>query len=68
MSKPTEQNPVIFRLGVSLLYSGTEAQLIKTQREKLGFNLKIQKAKQPATGSYLDLNPKMVILPPGISE
>ena len=45
-----------------------EAQLRKTQRLILEFNLKTQKAMQPTTGSYLDLNPKMVILPPGISE
>ena len=31
------------------------AQLIKTQRHIMGFNLK---AKQPATGSYLYLSPK----------
>ena len=31
------------------------AQLIKTQRQKLGFNLKVREAKQPATGSYLYL-------------
>ena len=35
-----------------------EAQLIKTHGKKLGFNLKIQIAKQPATGSYLDFSLK----------
>lgn len=30
-----------------------EARLIKTQRQKLGFSLRIRKAKQPTTGSYL---------------
>ena len=34
------------------------AQLTKTQRQKLGFNLKVRKAKQSAIGSYLYLNPK----------
>ena len=29
------------------------AQLIKIQRQILGFNLNVRKAKQPATGSYL---------------
>ena len=29
-----------------------EAQIIKTQRQILGFNLKTRKAKQSATGSY----------------
>ena len=38
-----------------LLY---ETQLIKTQGPKLGFNLKIRKAKHPAIGSYLDLSLK----------
>ena len=50
------------------LVQSIEARLIKSQREKLGFNLKIQKAKQPATGSYLGFSPKMMILAPGISE
>ena len=31
------------------------AQLIKSQRQILGFNLKVRKAKQQATGSYLHL-------------
>ena len=35
-----------------------EAQLIKTQKQKLGFNLTTRKAKQPATGYYLGLGPK----------
>ena len=35
-----------------------EAGLIKTQRGKLGFNLEIRKAKQSATGSYLNLSLK----------
>ena len=39
------------------------ARIIKTQRQILGFNLKIRKTKQPATGSYLNLGQKMVILP-----
>ena len=43
-----------------------EAQLIKTQRQKSGFNLKTRKAKQPTTGSYHDFSPKMVILAPVI--
>ena len=30
----------------------------------LGFNLETRKVKHPATGSYLDLSLKMVILPP----
>ena len=34
------------------------AQLVKIQRQKLGFNLKVRKAKEPATGSYLYLSPK----------
>ena len=34
------------------------ARLIKTQRQILGFNLKVRKAKQPVTGSYLYLSPK----------
>ena len=34
------------------------AQLIQTQRQKLGFNLKVTKVKQPDTGSYLYLSPK----------
>ena len=34
------------------------AQLIKTQRQKLGFSLKVKKVKQPATSSYLYLSPK----------
>lgn len=38
-----------------------EAWLIKTQRQILGINLKSRKAKQTASGSYLDLIPKMVI-------
>ena len=33
-------------------------RLIETQRQKLGFNLKARKAKQPATDSYLYLSPK----------
>ena len=32
--------------------------LTKAQGQKLGFNLKIQKAKQAVTGSYLDLSLK----------
>ena len=43
-----------------------ETQLIKTQRQILGFNLKTRKAKQSATGSYLHLSQKIVILPPGM--
>ena len=35
-----------------------EAQIIKTQREKLRFNLEVRKAKQSGTGSYLNLSPK----------
>ena len=38
----------------------------KTQRQILGFNLKIRKAIQPATGSYLYLSLKMAILPLGM--
>ena len=34
------------------------AQLLETQRQKLGFNLKVGKAEQPATDSYLDLSLK----------
>ena len=34
------------------------AQLIKTQRQILGFNLKVRKAKQSVTGSYLYLSLK----------
>ena len=36
----------------------TVALLIKTQRQKLGFNLKVRKTKQLATGSYLYFSPK----------
>ena len=43
---------------VGYMVTPDEAQFKKTQREKLGFNLKIQKAKQPVIGSYLDLSPK----------
>ena len=41
------------------------AQLMKTQRQKFEFNLKVRKTKQPATGSYQS---EMEILPPRISE
>ena len=43
---------------MEMLYDISEAQLIKTQGEKLGFNLNTQKAKQPVTDSYLYLSPK----------
>ena len=45
-----------------------EAQKIKAQGQKLGFNLKIQKAKQP-TSHWLLPQPhsEMTILPPGTS-
>lgn len=37
-------------------------QLIKTQRRILGFNMQVRKAEQPATGSYLHLSLKRLIL------
>lgn len=45
-----------------------DTRLVKAEREKLGFNQNVRKAKQPATGSYLYLNLKLAILPPIISE
>lgn len=45
-----------------------KVRLIKTQRETLGFNLKVRKVEQLATGFYLYLSSKIVILLPRISE
>lgn len=36
----------------------SEARLLKTQRQNLGFNLQVRKAKQPVTGSCLYFSPK----------
>ena len=59
---------IFFSRLLSLLPYKDKAQLIKTQIQILGFNLKVRKAKHTATDPYFDLILKMVILPPGISE
>ena len=41
------------------------ARLIKSQRQKLVFNLRNREAKQSVIGFYLDLNQKIVNLCPG---
>ena len=47
---------------IQMVHTYTDVQLIKAQ------GLKNRKAKHPATGSYLDLRPKTVILSLRISE
>lgn len=42
-----------------------KARLIKSQRQKLVFNLRNREAKQPVIGFYLDLNQKILSLCPG---
>ena len=63
-SSGTKERHILLRNAVSNRRL-CEARLIKTSRQILGFNLKTRKAKQPATGSHLNLHPKIVILLPG---
>ena len=48
----------VFWTADSFLHSPFIAWSIKKNRQILGFSLKVRKAKQPATGSYLYLSPE----------